>query len=56
MKVSIPCLEAMTMIIIESLELFGTNCICLANVHSSNRYEACNRKQLLIYIAKKQGS
>ena len=42
--VNIPCLEAMTMKIIDSIALFGTNCICSTNVHRSNRFEARNRK------------
>ena len=29
------CLEAMTMKIIAFIALFGTDCICLANVHKS---------------------
>ena len=37
-------LEVMTMKIIYSLPLFVTYCICLTNVHRSNRYEAFDRK------------
>ena len=44
MMVNIPCLEAMTMKMIDSISLFGMYCICFTNVHRSNRYEACNRK------------
>ena len=32
MIVNIPCLEAMTMKIIDSISLYGTYCICLTNV------------------------
>ena len=38
MIVNIPCLEAMTMDLIVSIALFGTNCICLTNKHRSIRY------------------
>ena len=41
MIVNIPCLEAMTMKIIDSIGQFGMYCICITNVHISNRYEAC---------------
>ena len=44
MIVDIPCLEAMTMKIIDSIALFGMYYICLSNIHKSNHYEACNRK------------
>ena len=44
MKLKILCLETMTMKIIASIALFGTYCICLTNVHRSNRYEARYRK------------
>ena len=44
MMVNIPCLQAITMRIIDSTALFGTYCVCLTNVHRSNRYEARNRK------------
>ena len=48
MMVNIVCLKAMTMKIIDSTALFGTYCICLTNVYSSNRYEACKRKYITI--------
>ena len=42
MILNIPCLEAMTMKIIDSIGQFGMYCICITtNVHRSNRYEAC---------------
>ena len=44
MIVNIPCLEAMTTKIIDSIAIFGTYCILLTNVHRSNRYDACNTK------------
>ena len=45
MMMNILCLEAMTMkIIAQSIAFFRTYCICLTNVHISNRYEARNRK------------
>ena len=54
---SIPCLEAMTMKMIDSIALFGTYCICLTNIHKSNRYDACNRieNKQLIYVDKCKG-
>ena len=42
MIVNITFLEAMTLKITDSIALFGTYCISLANAHSSNRYEAYN--------------
>ena len=35
-------LKAVTMKIVDSIALFGTNCTCLTNVRRSNRYEACS--------------
>ena len=38
---------------IDSIALFGTYCICLTNVHRSNRYEAFNKtNKQLICVAK----
>ena len=38
---------------IDSIALFGTYCICLTNVHRSNRYEAFNiTNKQLICVAK----
>ena len=46
-------LKALTKKTIDSIAQFGTHCICLTNVHRSNRYEALKQ---LIFVAKKQGS
>ena len=48
--------EAMTMEIIDCIALFGMYCMCLTNVHGSNRNETCNINTTTIYLCcKRQG-
>ena len=43
--------EVEAMKIIDSIALFGTYCICLTNVHRSNRYEKVIKFKQLIFDA-----
>ena len=55
MIVNIPCLEAMTMKIIDSISLYGTYCICLANVHYLIVMRRVIENKQLINVAKSKG-